>query len=268
VAATGERGGAASAAGCTATARGVFGWDDAAHTRGLERGEVRELLGFEAGREREGSAEGEYQARTFDTTYCAWLGSMDQFGPLQWAGAERRQVDWAKEVVCVSDAAAWIEKLTKTCYPQATNIVDWWHSSERIRSVAKAVYGEGTETAKSWAQACLDELWKGDWGRIEEAFQELESSDAETIRMIQQERQFFRNHRERMDYPRYRSLGLPIGSGNVESGCKNIVGARCKQSGMRWTEEGAQAIVFLPAELFSGRWDEAWELAHQNLPPT
>jgi hypothetical protein len=53
-------------------------------------------------------AEEEYQVRAFDTTYCMWLGSVEQFAPLQWAEAERRQADAAQEVVCVSDAAAWI----------------------------------------------------------------------------------------------------------------------------------------------------------------
>lgn len=238
------------------------------HTReGWKETKVASFFGFEAGAEREGSAEGEYQARAYDSTYCTWLGSVDQFGPLQWAEAERRQVDWAKEVVCVSDAAAWIERLSETCYPRATKIVDWWHASEHIWAVAKAVYGEGTKGAEAWAEARSDELWKGQWSAFEQAFRNLESSEAETIRLIRQERQFFRNHEARMDYPHYRRRGLPIGSGGVESACRNIVGARCKQAGMRWTEEGAQAILFLRTELLSDRWDQAWELAQQKLAP-
>ena len=238
------------------------------HTRvGWKEVKVASFFGFQARGKWELGAEGEYRARTFDSTYCTWLGSVDQFGPLQWAEAGRRQVDWAKEVVCVSDAAAWIEKLSATCYPQATNIVDWWHASEHIWTVAKAVYGEGTEKTKTWAEARSDELWKGRWKAFEQALAKLESPQVETMRLIGQERQFFRNHRERMDYSDYRRRGLPIGSGSVESACKNIVGARCKQAGMRWTEQGAQAILFLRAELLSDRWDQAWELAHRKLAP-
>lgn len=94
-------------------------------------------------------------------TVRGWAAWISLGHSLQWAEAGRRQVDWAKEVVCVSDAAAWIEKLSATCYPQATNIVDWWHASEHIWTVAKALYGEGTEKTKTWAEVRSDELWKG-----------------------------------------------------------------------------------------------------------
>lgn len=234
---------------------------------GWKEVKVGSFFDFEAGKVRKGSAEGEYQARTFDTTYSVWLGSVDEFGPLQWAEAQRRGVDWAQETVCVSDAAAWIEGLTQTCYPKATRIVDWWHACEHIWTVAKAVHGEGTNQAEAWAQARIDELWAGKWSPFEEAFQTLRPSNAETMKLLEKEPQFFRTHRKRMDYPRYRALGLPIGSGSVESACKNIVGARCTQSGMRWTGQGAQAILFLRTELLSERWNEAWELAYQQLAP-
>jgi len=234
---------------------------------GWKEVKVGSFFDFAANGERAESTEEEYQVRAFDTTYCTWLGSVEQFAPLQWAEAERRGVDGAQEVVCVSDAAAWIEGVNETCYPRATKVVDWWHASEHIWAVAKAVYGEGTAAAEGWAQARCDELWKGQWSALESAMEQLESSQDETRKLIQQEQQFFHNHKGRMDYPHYRHRGLPIGSGSVESACKNVVGARCKQSGMRWTEQGAQAVLSLRTELLSRRWDQAWELAHQKLAP-
>jgi hypothetical protein len=167
----------------------------------------------------------------------------------------------------VSDAAAWIEGLSTTCYPKATRIVDWWHACEHIWVAAKAACGEGTAKAEAWAQARIDQLWAGEWTPFEAAFQEVQWSNPAAIQILEGEKQFFHNHRERMDYSRYRARGLPIGSGSVESACKNIVGARCTQSGMRWTNQGAQAILFLRTELLSKRWHEAWALAHQQLAP-
>ncbi len=66
-----------------------------------------------------------------------------------------------------------------------------------------------------------------------------------------------------MRYPWYREKGYPIGSGPVESACKNLAGSRLKRGGMRWSQEGAQAVLNLRSELLSGRWDEAWQRLRQ-----
>ncbi len=48
-----------------------------------------------------------------------------------------------------------------------------------------------------------------------------------------------------MRYAYYRKHGMFIGSGVVEAGCKTVLGARLKQSGMHWTTRGATAITTL-----------------------
>ena len=61
-------------------------------------------------------------------------------------------------------------------------------------------------------------------------------------------------------YPRYRRLGLAVGSGPVESACETLVGARCKQSGMRnWTRHGAEGVLRLRAALQTGRYNALWQ---------
>jgi hypothetical protein len=61
-----------------------------------------------------------------------------------------------------------------------------------------------------------------------------------------------------MDYVAYRQAGYPIGSGTVESGCKVVVQERMKQAGMRWSRDGAQAMLALRSILLSEQWDETW----------
>jgi hypothetical protein len=55
-----------------------------------------------------------------------------------------------------------------------------------------------------------------------------------------------------MDYPRYRAMGLRVGSGAVESANSHVTGARLKLPGMRWSEEGAAQMARLRADLFNG----------------
>ncbi len=70
---------------------------------------------------------------------------------------------------------------------------------------------------------------------------------------------YFETNAERMRYARSRRQGLFVGSGVVEAGGKTIVGLRLKQSGMRWTVRGANAIIALRCADLSGRWEEFWE---------
>jgi hypothetical protein len=68
------------------------------------------------------------------------------------------------------------------------------------------------------------------------------------------------NNLSRIDYPRYRELGLPVGSGQVEAQCKTLVGARCKQAGMRnWTYAGAEGVLRMRAAKHDGSFNALWE---------
>jgi hypothetical protein len=69
---------------------------------------------------------------------------------------------------------------------------------------------------------------------------------------------YFKKHRNKMRYAEWLAQGLPIGSGPVEAAAKDIVQARLKRSGMRWSTQGGQSILELRAHLKSGRWDVMW----------
>ena len=71
---------------------------------------------------------------------------------------------------------------------------------------------------------------------------------------------YYTTHQGRMDYATYRARGLQIGSGNVESACKQLVSARLKQAGMMWDAEGAEQVATVRAWLKSERWQEAMAL--------
>jgi len=66
---------------------------------------------------------------------------------------------------------------------------------------------------------------------------------------------YYSNHAKRMDYARFRAAGYQIGSGTIESGCKQIATQRLKRSGARWTFEGAPWTAKARAAWLSGYWD-------------
>jgi len=77
---------------------------------------------------------------------------------------------------------------------------------------------------------------------------------------LQEMATYLEHNLSRIDYPRYRALGLPIGSGQVESQCKTLLGARCKQAGMRnWTYAGAEGVLRMRAAKQDRSFDALWK---------
>jgi hypothetical protein len=162
----------------------------------------------------------------------------------------------------VADGAHWLWKLAEDYFPSAIQVLDWYHLAEHVHKAAGAVFGEGSAGAKAWAEARKEELWQGKAGEALGAVEgELARVRSPTKRAALRElRTYLENNRGRVDYPRYRELGLPCGSGQVEAQCKSLVGARCKQAGMRnWTYAGAEAVLRLRAAVQDGSYAQLWE---------
>jgi hypothetical protein len=141
-------------------------------------------------------------------------------------------------------------------FGEATQIVDWYHATHYVWQAADAVYGEGTPLAKRWAKQRLADLWAGDVPKVLAALRCHQSRGP----AVEEALTYYTNHQHRMAYAEYRARGLPIGSGTMESGCKQIVTARLKQAGMIWSLPGARAVAAVRTWLKSGRWHEALAL--------
>ena len=84
-------------------------------------------------------------------------------------------------------------------------------------------------------------------------------ASAEVAEQIRTKTAYFETHAERMRYAKFRRQHLFVGSGVIEAGCKTVIGARCKQSGMFWTVRGANAILALRCCQVNGRFEDYWE---------
>jgi hypothetical protein len=162
----------------------------------------------------------------------------------------------------IADGAHWLWKLAEDYFPSATQILDWYHLAEHVHKAAGAAFGEGSAGAKAWAEARKGELWQGRpgdaLGAVERERARVRSPAKRAA--LGELRTYLENNRSRVDYPRYRGLGLPCGSGQVEAQCKSLVGARCKQAGMRnWTYAGAEAVLRLRAAAQDGSYAQLGE---------
>jgi hypothetical protein len=125
-----------------------------------------------------------------------------------------------------------------------------------VWKAASAIWGEREPQRQDWAHRQLDQLWEG---KVKLVLAEMEQHRG-TGEGVDEALSYYTTHQARMEYGEYRARGLQIGSGSVESGCKQLVGARLKQAGMIWSAEGAEEVAVVRAWLKSGRWEEAMAL--------
>lgn len=188
--------------------------------------------------------------------HYASLEEAAQFGKLVWGTAVAHQVDRAKELVFVCDGAAWIWKLVEQYFPKAVQIVDWYHACQYLYPVAEALF-EAPEKQNEWVAEMKTFLWEDD---VEEVIRTCESLQAKAGLPAQRLITYYRNNLERMRYAAFRQANYLIGSGTVESGCKQVVSLRLKRSGATWSPAGASATAKARAAWLSGSWDSLCSL--------
>jgi hypothetical protein len=164
---------------------------------------------------------------------------------------EQRRPTLDTPVGALGDGARWIWEAYAAHLPNRVDILDFYHACEHLTTVATARFGAGTSESKAWVGAMKKELLTiGPWELLRSvAAWTPETEAAQEVR--RQELVYFQNNQERMHYPEYLRLGLPIGSGAVEGACKHLVGARFKGAGMRWNLPTAEPVVHLRAALLT-----------------
>lgn len=195
-------------------------------------------------------------------SYVAGQLAAAEFGSRLYAEAVERGLDRAQEMVLLGDGAHWIWHLAEEHFPRAVQILDFWHASAWVWKVAKAIWGEGSGRARTWAEQQIDDqLSRGDAAGLIAAIAALPAvpPPAGASRSIpEQAAEYFRTNATRMRYPEYRARGMELGSGTVESAGKRVVGQRCKGPGMRWSEEGLPAVLELRRQVLNERYDAAF----------
>ena len=191
-------------------------------------------------------------------SYQAGLWDADAMAEPQYAEGVRRKLDACRRLSSVNDGAVWIERITRENFPEAVQIVDWSHASERLWAVGNGVFGAATAKAGRWTEGCLAQLWRGKVDEVVAALQALALEQGRSSQEVQQAAGYFASNAERMAYDAYREAGLPLGSGTVESGARSVVQQRMKRPGRGWGRESGQAMLAGLSELHSGRFEQAW----------
>jgi hypothetical protein len=192
------------------------------------------------------------------TTYTGAIETADLFGRRLYAEAFERGWDQAKKKVVLGDGAEWIWNIASQHFAGAIQIVDIWHAREHLWDIAAKLFPFDEKQRKRWATKLIRKL---NHGRVENVVRELRAFPTQKADLRDELRiqaDYFERNRGRMRYPKFRKQGLFIGSGVIEAGCRTVIGARLKQSGMFWTVRGANAIIALRCNCLSGKFEDYW----------
>jgi hypothetical protein len=141
-------------------------------------------------------------------------------------------------------------------------VVDYYHASERIWALADLLFGKGQRSV-GWARKMQKWLLKpGGVNRVlhsAAAFRDQYGLKGTKRAEFTKAYRYLRKRMKYMRYAEYRRVGVPLGSGVTEAGCKTVYTQRLKLSGMRWQKAGAQTILNLRVLQLSGVWDTAYE---------
>ena len=139
-------------------------------------------------------------------------------------------------------------------FPDAIQILDYYHLAENIHSFANVIYADDEEAAKRWACELKALAYEGRKAELFERVRPYKDRKvpAGTVKLWH----YITANKDRIDYAKYRAAGYCIGSGSVESGNKMVVHKRLKQAGMRWSPRRAQHMLSLRAKDESGLWTD------------
>jgi len=193
------------------------------------------------------------------TSFVGAIESAEAFGARLEAEALRRGLDHAQRVVLLADGARWVWNIAALRFPQAVQIIDLYHAREHVSELCGMLFDGDARMLQKYRLRWWSDLDEGRVVRILYQARKRLPPVGPLRQAAEQQIGYFEENQQRMRYAEFRKQGLFVGSGVVEAGCKHLIAARLKQSGMEWSLRGANAIIALRCNLASGRFEDFWE---------
>ena len=186
-----------------------------------------------------------------------WQGEAVEFARrLHWEG-QRAGLGRAQARLVVGDGAPWIWNVAQDRWAGAAEMLDFYHASEHLWDVGRALHGDQEAATAQWVEPRRHQLRHGGEKRLLAELAGLTPPGGEAGKVVLREQNYFASHAGRMNYRSIHRRGWPIGSGAVESACRQKQ-CRFKRPGQFWTAEGMRHLGSLTEARHNHRWDELW----------
>jgi hypothetical protein len=186
-----------------------------------------------------------------------WQGEPLEFGRrLHWE-ALRAGLGRARAKLVVADGAPWIWNVAQDRWAGATQVLDFYHASQHLWDIGWALHGDDEAATAQWVEPRRHRLRHGREKQVlnEIAAQKVPHGPAGDV--VKREQNYFATHAGRVNYRTIQRRGWPIGSGPVESACRQRQ-CRFKRPGQFWTPKGMRHLSALTEARHNHHWDELW----------
>jgi hypothetical protein len=196
---------------------------------------------------------GEPQHSIEKKEFTAFIGDSEAFGKLMFSLAIKNGYGKHKITVLISDGATWIRNMKDLLFPDAQQILDYYHLKEHISDYFKIIYPDNESIAKRESKHVNSLIYES---KLDKAKKKLEKSSKgrDTIH-LNNLFQYLQNNEKNIDYAEYMAKGYFIGSGAIESSNKIVLQRRLKYGAMRWNIPAAQAVVSLVSKYRGRLWE-------------
>lgn len=193
---------------------------------------------------------GEEQRQINKREYIGYIGGASEFKKHLFSCALKNGYGQYEKTILISDGATWIRNMRDELFPDAQQILDYYHLCENVNTYAKHLFGTESAQYADWANEMCIFLKKSKWHKV---INDLEKRK-KPLNCPVDLHGYITNNASNIDYANYLDEGYFIGSGAIESGNKSVLQQRLKQSGMRWNVETAQCLLTLRTKYKSGLW--------------
>lgn len=192
-----------------------------------------------------------------EKTVIGWQGDPVEFGRrLHWE-AVRGGLARARDILVVGDGAPWIWNVAADRWAGATEALDFYHASQHLWELGRALHGNDESATAQWVEPCRHQLRHRRHKKVLTGIAALEVPGGETGEIVEREQNYFATHAHRMNYSTLHQRGWPIGSGAVESACRQRQ-CRFKRPGQFWTPRGMLHLSALTEARHNHHWDQLW----------
>ena len=216
------------------------------------------------------NTKGRLVTRLIQRRLVAVLGSKDEFSLRMDLEAKKQSIHRASTVAWISDGGPGFWGIFDDLFAHlAIGILDFYHASQYLWKAAKAWLDGRTNSTREWFYRARHRLRYGDLLSIKvdlSAAPVLENLPESTAKVLINCRAYLERHERHIEYTHFKALGLPIGSGMVESACKWLIQQRFKGVGMRWSTKGFNNLLHLRLAWVNGRFENVFTPAI-NSPP-
>jgi len=188
-----------------------------------------------------------------------WQGDPIEFGRrLHWQGL-REGLGRSKAKLIVADGAPWIWNLAQDRWAGAVELLDFYHATQHLWNLGRALNGQDEMAAAKWVEPRRHQLRHGQPHKLLTELSQLKVPRGQAGQVVRREQNYFATHAQRLNYQKIHRHGWPIGSGPVESACRQRQ-CRFKRPGQFWTAKGMRHLSALTEARHNHYWDQLWSV--------